>query len=400
MDRKNLKILLTTRHSRLQSGSTHQLYLLAQELKERGHRVYVLFKGERGKPLHPSLRPLSKLELKVDLARFTKLKYRHTIPELIWLRKFLLAEQFDLVNTFSGTDLSNLILAGSGIFIPALISYRGLAEPLDFFNSIKYRLPKVRKVIANSQAVKEIMIKTGHLAPEKIEVIYGGFDLKKFRPGIDRGLIRKEFGISDSAPVVIIIAHLKFWPEHRKGGYYFLQAGEKVLAQRPDTRFLLVGKADQEEFQQAASPALRQATIFTGYRSDIPELIAGSDLLVSASLSEGMAGVIRESMAMERPVVATEIDGTPELVKPNRTGILVPPKDPEALAKGILQLLVHPDQGRAMGIQGRKLVEDLCDNRKRVDQYERIYFEEYAKATRVRHTFWHRRYWEKNINDE
>jgi len=396
MRKKPLKILLTTRHSRLQSGSTHQLYLLARELKNRGHQVSVLFKGERGQPLHPSLHPLAELGLKVDLARFHKLKYWHTIPELLWLRRLLLAEQFDLVNTFSGTDLSNLIVAGAGIFIPVLIAYRGLAEPLDRFNSIKYRLPKVRKVIANSQAVKKAMIRTGNLQPDKIEVVYGGFDQEKFQPEIDRNLIRAEFGIPESAPVVILIAHFKFNPEHRKGGYYFLQAGEKVLAQRPDTKFLLVGKADQDGFHEAASPALRRATIFTGFRTDIPELIAGSDLLVSASLREGMAGVIRESLAIARPVVATEIDGTPELVKTDQTGILVPAKNPEALARGILELINHPEKGREMGIQGRKLVEDLCDNRKRADQYERIYFEEYEKAARVKHTFWHRRYWKRN----
>lgn len=400
MSKKSLKILLTSRHSRVQSGSTHQLYLLAKELVKRGHQVYASFKKEPGESLHPSFQPLVDIGVKLELFRFTKLKYKHTLPELLRLKSFLWQEQFDVVNTFGGTDLSNIIAAIPGVFIPVLIAYRGLAEPLDFFNSIKYRLPLVKKVIANSEAVKRIMMKSGKIPEKKIAVIYGGFDLDKFKPDIGGEKIRREFGIPESAPVVIIIAHLKFWHEHRKGGFYFVQACEKVLKQRQDTRFLLVGKVDREKFEEIASPALKRASILTGYRTDIPELLSASDLVVNASLSEGLAGVIREGMAMAKPVVATDIDGTPELVKPNETGILVPPKNPDELARAILTIVNNPGLGRAMGAQGRKIVEQLCDNQKRVDQYERIYFEEYEKATRVRHTLLHWKYWRVNSYKE
>jgi len=396
---RKFKVLLTTHRSRLHSGSTLQLFLLAEELLKRGHRVYALFKGDRGQGPHPSLQPLQDAGVKLDLVKFTIMKYRHTVPELWWLYRYLLREQFDVVNTFGGTDLSHLMISGSGIFIPALIAYRGLAEPLDPFNSIKYRLPKVRKIIANSEAVKKIMMRTGRIPSEKIAVIYGGFDEARFRPEISGAGVRKELGIEDSAAVVLIIAHLKFVLDDRKGGYYFLQAAEKVLEQRPDTRFLLVGKVDRENFAKLASERLKPACIITGFRNDIPELLAASNLLVNSSLSEGMAGVLREALAMARPAVATEIDGTPELVRPGETGLLVPPKNPEALARAILQLLNNRAEAQRMGARGRQLVLELCRNESRVDRYEQIYCEEYERATAKPHSWLHRQYWARKKSE-
>ena len=84
MDRKRLKILLSNHHKSMSTGSAFQLYLLAKELVARGHKVYALFKGERGTPLHPSLQKLIDLGVKVDRVRYQKLKYWHTIPELVW----------------------------------------------------------------------------------------------------------------------------------------------------------------------------------------------------------------------------------------------------------------------------------------------------------------------------
>jgi len=387
------KVLLTSHHSRVHSGSAMQLLLLAKELLKRGHAVHALFKGHRDAGPHPSLEQLPEIGVKLDLVNFTIMKYKHTIPELYWLWRYLLREQFDVVNCFGGTDLSHIMISATGMFVPVLIAYRGLAEPLDPFNSIKYRMPKVRRIIANSEAVKRVMVKSGRINPGKIAVVYGGFDIDKFKPETEGSLVRKEFGIPASAPVVIIIGHLKFIPEHRKGGYYFALAAEKVLAQRPEAKFLLVGKVDEKKFMEVASERLKQACILTGFRTDVPELIAASDVLINSSLSEGMAGVIREAFAMGKPVVATEIDGTPELVKPGKTGILVPAKDPEALARGILDLINNPSAAKEMGRLGRELALALCRNESRVDKYEQIYFEQYEKATARPHPWLHWKYY-------
>jgi glycosyltransferase involved in cell wall biosynthesis len=180
--------------------------------------------------------------------------------------------------------------------------------------------------------------------------------------------------------VIIIDGHFKFKLEDNKGGYYFVKAAEKILAAKPEARFLIVGGSSRDRFNQLASPMLNKAAILTQHRSDIPELLAASDVLVCASFSEGLGMVCAEAMAMKRPVVGTNVGGIPELVRPEQTGILVPPRDSDAIAAAALDLINHPAKALAFGENGRKLVEELCSNKKRVDRIEQIYYEEYEKA--------------------
>ena len=158
MAKKRLKILLSNHHKALRTGSGYQLYLLAKELIARGHEVYALFKGERGTELHPSLAKLADLGVKIDMVKFTKLKYKHTIPELWWLHNFLKEQRFDVVNPSGGTDIGQMLISSTGVFVPALIARRGMAMNLDIFNSIKYRLPQVKRIIVISEAIKQIMV--------------------------------------------------------------------------------------------------------------------------------------------------------------------------------------------------------------------------------------------------
>lgn len=380
-DKKKLKILLTIHHGHISTGSGFQLYLLAKELKKRGHQVFALFKGERGGEVHPSIRRMDDIDVDYDFVKFTKLKYMHTIPELLWLRRFLAEQKSDCVTCFGGTDLDHVVLASAGIPIPVLTYCRGMAMKLDIFNSIKYRLPKLNRVVAVSRAIKDVMVTTGHVNPEKITVIYGGVELERFNPGLDGRPVRKALGIAEGAPVITIIdGFFKFHQDHTKGGYYFVKSAQAVLAARPDARFLIVGGIDEEGFRQLAGPELTKASVLTGHRTDIPELLSASDLLVSSSLSEGLGMVIAEAFAMKKPAVGTNVGGIPELVRTGQTGTLVPARDAEAIAKAILQLLEQPESMKTMGENGRRLVEELCSNQRRVDRWEELYYEEYEKA--------------------
>jgi glycosyltransferase involved in cell wall biosynthesis len=376
-----LKILLSIHHGHITTGSGFQLYYLAKELKKRGHHVFALFKGERGGEFHPSIRRMDDIDVEYDFVKFTKMKYRHSIPEVLWLRRFLIEQKFDCITAFGGTDFGHMILASAGVFMPVLTYCRGMAMKLDMFNSIKYRMSKVSRIVAVSEAIKQVMVKTGHVDPKKITVIYGGVELERFNPETDRRPVRKALGISEDATVVTIVdGFFKFNTDHTKGGYYFVKAAEIVLAAKPDTRFLIVGGIDENGFRQLASPALVKASVLTGHRSDIPDLLSASDMTVSASLSEGLGMVIAEALAMKKPAVATNVGGLPELVRPDQTGLLVPARDEKAMAQAILQMLGQPEQMKKMGENGRRLVEDLCSNQKRADRWEELYYEEYEKA--------------------
>jgi glycosyltransferase involved in cell wall biosynthesis len=120
-----------------------------------------------------------------------------------------------------------------------------------------------------------------------------------------------------------------------------------------------------------------------GHRDDVPEILAASDVVVDASYAGlGITGSIREALACERPVVATRLEGMPELVVDGETGLLVPPRDPAALAGAIVTLLADPTPAQSMARAGRKRVETHFSLRAKIDATEALYRRLVATDTR------------------
>jgi glycosyltransferase involved in cell wall biosynthesis len=117
---------------------------------------------------------------------------------------------------------------------------------------------------------------------------------------------------------------------------------------------------------------LRDRVLFVGNCSDVPSLLAASDVAVQCSLTESLGGTI-EALLMERPVVATRVGGMPESVHDGVTGILVPPADPQALAAGILRLLENRAEAAAFGRAGRELMLERFTFARTVDDLDAIY---------------------------
>ncbi|MBU4345581.1 MAG: glycosyltransferase family 4 protein, partial [Desulfobacteraceae bacterium] len=113
--------------------------------------------------------------------------------------------------------------------------------------------------------------------------------------------------------------------------------------------------------------------IFTGFRSDIKEILSAIDILVTPSLLEGFPMVILEAMAMAKPIVATNIDGITEQITDGVNGILVPPKDPSALAKTVVRVLNDKELARTMGLSAREKVKQEFSVEKMVAETEKVY---------------------------
>ena len=145
----------------------------------------------------------------------------------------------------------------------------------------------------------------------------------------------------------------------------------------PIIKFLIVGdgplKAELEKLSNGLN--IRQNCIFTGFRQDIPDILSAIDMLVMSSLYEGMPMVILEAMAASKPVIASKVGGIPEMVRDGETGILVPPKDVDALAEKIIVLLKNKDKARQMGLAGRRRVEEEFDVNIMVRKTEEVYQE-------------------------
>ncbi len=221
-------------------------------------------------------------------------------------------------------------------------------------------------ILANADAVRDHLVALGH-DPRRVDVVRNGVDGARFRPLGSAPEVRRELGIAPGAPIVIVLCRLT----PTKGVDVFLQAAARLAARVPDVRFLVVGEgptvvrqgvphdpARQHFERQAAELGLAGRLTFTGPRMDVPELLCESTVSVLASLTEGLSNSLLESSAAGLPVVATRVGASAEIVEDGRTGFLVPPRDPGALAAAIGTLLERPDLCRAFGEAGRRRVAD------------------------------------------
>lgn len=215
------------------------------------------------------------------------------------------------------------------------------------------------RTIAVSQAARDFLVRVKRYPADRVVVVPNGRDLGAFRPGRARPAVRKALGLDTGAPVVGVVGRL----EAQKGHGYLLAAWPAVRREFPDAKLLVIGDGSERPALEARVRAsgLADSVLFLGFRTDVPRLLEAVDVLALPSLYEGMPLTAIEASAMARPVVATAVDGTPEVVRDGVTGLLVPPADPSALAEAIGRLLRDPDRAAEMGRRGRAWVLERFD---------------------------------------
>jgi glycosyltransferase involved in cell wall biosynthesis len=208
-------------------------------------------------------------------------------------------------------------------------------------------------IVANSEAVKQDVICREKVEPSKVTVIYNGIDPSLYDIPADPGL-RASLQIPERARVIGAVANLIYY----KGHDFFLQASQEIKRKYPEVKILLIGEGPLRPGLENLTRrlGLEEDVLFLGSRQDIPQLLALMDVAVLPSLEEGFPNAVLEAMAAAKPVVATRVGGVPEAVVHGETGLLVPPRDPEALADAILELLGDPQRAREMGRTGRARV--------------------------------------------
>lgn len=185
-----------------------------------------------------------------------------------------------------------------------------------------------------------------------MRVIHTGIPLERWEP--DRGREAARAGLGYSAEDVVVGTTSRLG-EERKGIAEFVEMAALVSASHPRARFLVIGEGHLRPRleAQAARLGLGQRIIFTGWRSDVPELVAAMDVFVMPSLFEGGPTSVLEAMAMRKPVVATSVGMVPEVVEHGKAGIVVPPGEAAALARGVNQLLADEAGRRQMAAAAR-----------------------------------------------
>ena len=208
-----------------------------------------------------------------------------------------------------------------------------------------------------------------HLAPpEKISTIYSGIDQSRLKVNVERAKKCRALGLDPSRPIVGMIGRLSA----QKAPLDFVQAAKDVLQRQPAVQFIMVGDGPlASEVIQAVGDEPRIKVL--GYRDDVPELYTILDVFALASLWEGLGRALTEAMITGVPIAATAVNGIPELVIHNETGLLSPPRQPARLAENIAWLLAHPQEARRMSYRAQARVVPNFEARQMVEKIEALY---------------------------
>ena len=350
-----------------------ELVKVLHEKRNDRYHVVVCSVGQDG-PLYSEFK---KLGIKIFIVQK---KHKFDITQVYKVYKIIKQEKIDLVQTtLFYADIIGTLSAKLAD-IQSIISWETVSRPSESHeNKLRHKFAYkicmnfVSQIISVSDAVKRFLVKECKIRPEKIQTIHYGIDLSQFnrRNGFLSIEKRSELGFAKNDIVIGTVARLT----NQKGHRYLVEAAPMILEKCPNVQFVFAGNGPlrKDLENQVDRLGLQKYFHFLGFRRDIQNLLYTFNLFVLPSLFEGLPNVILEAMASGRPVVATTVDGVPELLINGKTGILVPPKSSKALANAIIEVLQKEDKGQSMGAKGRIHVEKNFPYEKQFQKFEHVY---------------------------
>ncbi len=288
-------------------------------------------------------------------------RLRHVAPDVAHLHNF--------VPQFYGAPAARL--AGVPIVVstkhgPACPRVKGSFALAGFL----YRLSDT--IVAVGGDVRQTLLETYGLRPNEVEVITNGVDAGKFRPADSAAEVQKDkrLGI-DGRPVIGTVCRLSA----EKGISTLLDAFCSVNDHLPSPRLVVVGDGPQREVceNKAENLEIEESVRFLGGRDDVEEIYPLMDIYVQPSYTEGISLTLLEASASALPVVACNVGGNPEIVVDGETGLLVPPRDSDAIAQAVLNLWEDPDASREMGRKARERVKANFSLKRMAERYADLY---------------------------
>jgi glycosyltransferase involved in cell wall biosynthesis len=361
-----MRIVQILEFNQFNTGSVHQMFQAAAGLRERGHDVTIVSRPDD---------VLASKAADADV-KFVGLPMRHQFDVVsAWkLGKLFRAEKTDVVHVHKGVAHS---LALAAIFIQpvgAFIVNRGVSFPLDVWNRIKYRTRRVDRVVTVCEQIKDVIVSSGGLPREKVEVVYAGTDVMLFDPDRwDARAFRHEKSIADHRFLIAQVG-VRTW----KGWKELVDAVASILSTHPQVHLALIGCRDAGERAEvdayARERGIGERVTAVEYRDDMPNVFASCDLVVDASWAgTGITGTIREAMAMRKPVIATDCGGNRELVSSAEVGWLITARSVSALANAIAEVIDDEARRTRVAANAREHVVRGFSKELRIGRLEDLY---------------------------
>ena len=288
--------------------------------------------------------------------------------------KLVSVNNFDAIETF--THHSNLIglpiAAAAGIPI-RIASHHGRINAfphwLEWIHTRLINSKKTTILVAVSEGVYKASIEEGVIS-QKIIKIPNGISISAINQNAGISA-RSELGVPDDSFLILSVGRLSF----EKGHIFLLQSVPVVIERFPKTQFIIAGDGLLKSKLEAEADRLgiTDSFRFLGIRTDVPQLLAASDIFVLPSRSEGLPMALLEAMAMSVPVIATDVGGINQVVKNQVTGLLIPSEDPVAIAESINELLEDKSKRTRLARAAKEIVVKNYSMEKMCLEYERLF---------------------------
>ncbi len=372
---RRLSILQVLEKGLFSTGSVVQMFQLARGLAGRGHRVAIVSRPEGQVPEQARREGLEFIAL--------PLKHEFDFGSARRLAKVFDERAVDVVHAHKGIAHSIALFATCfSRRRPVIVVNRGVSFPLDALNRIKFHV-RMDAAVTVCEDIKRVIVASGRLSPDKVNVIYAGVDLARFDPEkTDRERVRREWGVAAGETLLVQVG-AREW----KGWKPLISASAMLAKEFPGLKTAIVACEDdgkKAEVSAFARECAIEGRVFPiGFRSDMPDVLAAAEIVADLSYEGlGITGTLREAMALGKPVVASAAGGNPELVVDGESGLLVPPKDPAATAAAVRRLLIDPELSSRLGRGGRARVEKGFSSEVRLDRIEALYARLIAERSR------------------
>lgn len=296
-------------------------------------------------------------------------------PATVWRTVQLFRTyRFDIIHAYGlRPGLLARLIGGFSACKHICLGIRGLDEQRTFLQSFLDRATEglVDKVVCNAQAVADIRMKREKTKSDKIVVIPNGIDTNRFDPARLSSITRNHLDLSQEDFLIACVGNFRPEKDHDN----LVHAVAAIKNEIAGVKFLLIGQdPKQKEIEALVQElGLEDYFVFTGPRQDIPEVLSVVDAFVLPSRSEGMPRALMEAMAMALPVVATDAGGTVELIENYISGIIVPKKNPDALAVGLMKVISDASLRRRIGPAARERILTEFSLNSMVDRYISFY---------------------------
>lgn len=359
-----MRILQVLEFNQFTTGSVHQMFQAATGLREHGHDVTIV------------TRPGKTMEERAAShgIGFRALPMRHQfdLASIAGMRRLVRDLRPDVVHVHKGIAHAIALAATLRDPVDAFVVNRGVSFPLDLWNRGKYRTARVDRIVAVCQQVKDVIVTSGKLPAGKVEVIYAGTDVALFDPARHAaGAFRREKGIPGDRFLIAQVG-IRDW----KGWREVIDAVSEIAPIHGNVHVVLIGNLTRvaELRRYAEERGVGDRVTPVEYRMDMPLVFASCDLVVDASWAgTGVTGTIREAMAMEKPVIATNAGGNGELLSTPEVGWLVPVRDHDALTRAIVEIIENREHAAAVGRKARQHVVAGFSKERRINRLQDLY---------------------------